>query len=65
MLNAAEADISFGAVEAGHGIFAVRVFAAIEAAAGEQAGEFGDGDPEKLLMKDMVDALLQIGDLVF
>jgi hypothetical protein len=55
--------ISLGIVELRDGKLALRVFGAIYAAPGEQARQLRYGNSVKLLMKDMVDALLQVGDL--
>lgn len=46
-------------------IFAVGLFGAVEGAAAHLGGEIGTGDAEDLPGHDVVDALLQIGDLLF
>ena len=43
---------------------AVRPLRAVDAAAGDQAGQVGDPDAEDLLGQDVVDAFLQVRDLV-
>ena len=55
------ANVALRIVKAGHGIHAVGVLAAINTASGEQAGQLGDGDAVKLMMKDVIDTLLQVG----
>lgn len=40
-----------------------RMLGAVDAAAGEEAGEVGDSDAKDLLGQDMVDALFEVGDL--
>ena len=65
MLHPFEPDIPVVGFEAfGDGVLPRGVFRAIDTAAGEQAGEFGDGDAEDLFGEDVVDALLKIGDRV-
>ena len=59
--NALVADIPLCIAKMRHRIDAVRVFAAIDAPAREQAGQFGDGNTVKLVMKDVVNTLLQVG----
>ncbi len=44
MLNALVADVSALIVKFGYGIDTVGVFGAVQAAAGEEAGQLGDGD---------------------
>ena len=46
-------------------VFAVGQFGAVERAAAHLGGKVGAGDAEDLLGHDVVDALLQIGDLLF
>ena len=46
-------------------VFAVGLLGAVERAAAHLGGEVGAGDAEDLLLHDVVDALLQVGDLVF
>ena len=59
--NPLVANIALRIVKVGHRIHAVGVLAAIHTTAGEQAGQLGDGDTVKLVMKDVIDTLLQIG----
>ena len=63
MKNAFIADIALGGVKMADGILPVGVFGTIGTAAGEETGQLGDGDAEQLFMEDVVDALLQVGDL--
>ena len=44
MLNALVTDIAALVVKLGDGVDAVGVFGAVQAAAGEEAGQLGDGD---------------------
>ena len=46
-------------------VFAVGLLGAVERAAAHLSSEVGAGDAEDLLRHDVVDALLQIGDLLF
>ena len=46
-------------------VFAVGQFGAVERAAAHLGGKVGTGNAEDLLGHDVVDALLQIGDLLF
>ena len=48
-----------------YAIFAVGLLGAVERAAAHLGGEVGAGDAENLLGHDVVDALLQVGDLFF
>ena len=57
-------DISLRRVKLAYGICAVRVLAAIDAAAGQERGQLCNGNAVKLLMEDVIQELLQIGDLV-
>lgn len=59
--NPLVANIALRIVKAGHRIHAVGVLAAIHTTTGEQAGQLGDGDTVKLVMKDVVNTLLQVG----
>ena len=59
-----EPHIALHVLEMTDRISAVGVLAAIQAAAGKQAGQFGDGDAVQLMLENMIDALLQIGDFV-
>ena len=55
---------SLGVERLGDRVLAVRVLRAVDAAAGQQAGEIGDADAEDLLGQDVVDALFEVGNLV-
>ena len=46
-------------------VLAVGQFGTVERAAAHLGGEVGAGDAENLLGHDVVDALLQVGDLLF
>ena len=46
-------------------VFAVGLLGAVEGAAAHLSGEVGAGDAEDLLGHDVVNALLQVGDLLF
>ena len=46
-------------------VFAVGLFGTVEGAAAHLGGEVGAGDAENLLGHDVVDTLLQIGNLLF
>ena len=59
-----EADVALDGIEGGDGVAAVGIFAAIEAAAGKEAGDLRHGDAVDLLMKDVIQPLLKIGDLI-
>ena len=59
-----EADVALDGIEGGHGVAAVGIFAAIEAAPGKEAGDLRHGDTVDLLMKDVIQPLLKIGNLV-
>ena len=65
MLNPLEANVALGMViiKMCHRILAVRVLTAIHASAGEQAGQFRDGDAIKLFLEYMVNPLLKIRNL--
>jgi len=63
MFHPAEADVALGGVEGiADRILAVGGFGAIDGAAGEQRGQFGDGEAVKLSGEDVVEALLLGGD---
>ena len=64
MLGVLEADVALNGIEVGHGVASVGVLAAIEAAAGQEAGDLRHGDTVDLLMEDVVQPLLQVRDLV-
>ena len=65
VLDALEPDVAVVAVEGlGDGVLAVGALRAVDAPAGQQAGELGDADAEDLLGQDVIDALLEVGDLV-
>lgn len=60
MLDIFEANIAVNVIEMDHGVFAIRKFGAIQAAPGKMRGQLGDGDAVKLMLENMVRALLQI-----
>ena len=64
MLRIFVADVALHILKAADRILAVGVFGTVDAAPGQQAGQFGDGDAKELLVEDVVHPLLQIGDLV-
>ena len=53
-----ESYIALRVVEAGDGVYAVGVLGTIEAAAGKQAGQLGDGDAVELVVEDVVHPFL-------
>ena len=59
-----EADVALNGIEVDDRIAAIGIFAAIEAAARKEAGDLRHGDAVNLLMEDMVQPLLEIGDLI-
>ena len=64
MLLGRVADVSLFVDEGGaDGVASVGPLAAIEAAAGEQGGQFRDGQSEELAGHDVVYPLLHVGDL--
>ncbi len=66
VFDAFEADVAFGGVEGlADGILAVGGLGAVDRAAREQRGQFRDGETVKLVLEDMVDALLPVGDAPF
>ena len=62
--DVAEADVAFGGVEAARGIAAVRILRAVERPARDEGCELGGRDAVELMMKDVIDALLQVGKLI-
>ena len=60
VLDVLETHIAVNVVEMDHGVFAVRKFGAIQAAPGKMRGQLGDGDAVKLMLENVVRALLQI-----
>ena len=66
MRNAIKKDIALlGFKTFANGIFAIGRFGAIKTAARQQRGEFCDGDAEKLVFINVIDALILVGDFVF
>jgi len=64
MLHASETDITLGLIEDfADGIPAVRGLGAIHGAAREQGGQFRDGKSVQLVLEDMIDPFLTIGNL--
>ena len=51
-------------VEAARGIAAVRILRAVERPARDEGRELGGRDAVELMMKDVIDALLQVGKLI-
>ena len=64
MFNPMKPDIPLRIFKLTDGIRAVRILAAIDAAARQKRGQLGNGDTIELLMEDVVQTLLQIGNLV-
>ena len=60
MLDILESHIAVNVIEMDHGVFAVRKFGAIQAAPGKMRGQLRNGDAVKLMLKNMIRALLQI-----
>ena len=60
MLDILETHIAINVVEMDHGVFAIRKFGAIQAATGKMRGQLGDGDAVKLMLENVIRALLQI-----
>ena len=61
-----EADISLLVIEAfADRVLSVGFFRAIDAAPRQQGGEIGDGDAEQLVVEDVVNARLPVGDFLF
>lgn len=63
VLNLPVTNIPLGVIKLRDGKFAVRIFGTVHTAPGEQACQLRDSDGVKLFMKDVVDALLQVGNL--
>ena len=60
------AQVALSIIEAGgHTILTIGLLGAIERAAAHLGGKVGAGDAEDLLGHNMVNALLQVGDLLF
>ena len=62
MLHLHVLDVALGVVEPHYAVRAVGPFAAIQASAGEQAGQFRNRDAVELVFVNMIQALFQIGD---
>ena len=60
VLDILEAHIAVNVIEMDHGVFAVRKFGAIQAAPGKMRGQLRNGDAVKLMLENMVCALLQV-----
>jgi len=66
VLDAPKADVALRIIEGGADrVFPVGDFGAVQGAARHQTGELCDANPEELVLHDVVDALLPIGDLRF
>ena len=59
-LDILETHITVNVVEMDHGVFAIRKFGAIQAAPGKMRGQLRNGNTIKLMLENMVRALLQI-----
>lgn len=57
-------DIAAGVLKKRDGILAVGILGTIHTSPGEKAGQFGDCDTIQLLVKNVVDAFLQIRDFL-
>ena len=57
-------DIAAGILKKRDGILAVGILGTIHTSPGEKAGQFCDGDAIQLLVKNVVDAFLQIRDFL-
>ena len=64
MFNPMKPYISFCRIEFANGVRPVRILAAIHAAAGKQRGQFRNSNTIKLFVKDVIQPLLQIGNLI-
>ena len=60
VLDVLETHIAVNVVEMDHGVLTVRKFGAIQAAPGEMRGQLRNGNTIKLMLENMVRALLQI-----
>ena len=60
VLDVLKTHIAVNVVEMDHGVLTVRKFGAIQAAPGEMRGQFRNGDAVKLMLENMIRALLQI-----
>lgn len=58
-------DVAAGVFKKRDGILAVGIFGTIHTSPGEKAGQLGDCDAIQLLVKNMIDAFLQIRDFLF
>ena len=58
-------DVAAGVLKKRDGILAVGILGTIHTSPGEKAGQLGDCDAIQLLMKNMIDAFLQIRDFLF
>lgn len=57
-------DIATGVLKKRDGILAVGILGTIHTSPGEKAGQLGDCDAIQLLVKNMIDAFLQIRDFL-
>ena len=60
VLDVLETHIAVNVVEMDHGVFAIRKFGAIQASPGKMRGQLRNGDAVKLILENMVRALLQV-----
>ena len=58
-------DVAAGVLKTRDGILGVGILGTIHTSPGEKAGQLGDCDAIQLLVKNMVDAFLQIRDFLF
>lgn len=58
-------DIAAGVLKKRDGILAVGILGTIHTSPGEKAGQFSDCDTIQLLVKNVIDAFLQIRDFLF
>ena len=65
MLYPLVSDVAAGVLKKRDGILAVGIFGTIHTSPGEKASQLGDCDAIQLLVKNMVDAFLQIRDFLF
>lgn len=64
VLASCVANVSLRVFEKRHAVFAARVLGTINGAAARQSRQIGQSQSEQLIMKNMVDAPLQIGNFI-
>lgn len=62
MLGGREENVALGGVEGGDGILAVGGLGAVDRTTGDKGGQPRDGEAKELIMEDVVEALLQVGE---